>query len=201
MFGFKRNTLETKSGLFYLYDGIVLDFKPAVDNPFMEEKVDEPYAFDGYVIKKSIKHLLVPKGVKGFASDFMRGVEVKEQFELPEGLLNIGDNSSDFLNGAHCVFANCTLPVVVIPDSVKELGNYAFGSTRIECLQLSESLHSPYARQFKDSYIATLKLPFAWKSGVSLKDGSLQLTGRWFDHKNYGYLRWPSTKVGKIEFY
>jgi len=85
---------------------------------------------------------------------------------------------------------------------VTEIGIFAFGHSHIETLQLPESLHSPYGRQFKDSYIGTLLLPKEWKSGVTLgKDGRLQLNGWWFDDEKYGYLRWPSTAIGNLDFY
>jgi hypothetical protein len=99
---------------------------------------------------KSIHTFVVPKGVKGFVSDFMRNMHVIERFELPDGLLSIGNNTHDLGDiDAHCVFADCILPEVVIPDSVKEVGSFAFGHSHIESLQLSESLQSPYSRQFK----------------------------------------------------
>lgn len=196
--------LESESGTFFIDgDGIVFRFTPSNENPITEEKVDEHHAYYGFVVKKSIRHFVVPEGVKGFVSDFMRGIRVTERFELPEGLLTIGNNTHEVVgNDAHCVFADCILPMVVIPSSVKELGPFAFGHTRIECLQLPESLQSPYGRQFKDSFIDTLRLPKEWKDGVSLdKYGRLHLTGWWFSDDKYGYLRWPSTQVGKLEFY
>jgi len=199
----KEFALTSESGTFIVdSDGIVLRFEPSEGNPIIEEKVDEPQAYDGFVVKKSIKHLIVPAGVKGFVSDFMRGIRVLERFSLPNGLLCIGNNTCEVLdNDAHCVFADCILPTVVVPESVKELGSFAFGHTRIECLQLPESLHSPYGRQFKDSFIGTLRLPKEWKEGVSLDEyGRLHLTG-WFSDDKYGYLRWPSTHVEKLEFY
>lgn len=196
--------LRSESGTFYVDDeGIVLCFEPSEDNPITEEKVDEPQAYDGFIVKKSIKHLIVPEGVKGFVSDFMRGIRVLERFSLPDELLNIGNNTHGVVaKDAHCVFAECILPTVVVPESVKELGLFAFGHTRIECLQLPASLHSPYGRQFKDSFIGILRLPKEWKNGVSLdKYGCLHLTGWWFNDDKYGYLRWPSTYVEKLEFY
>lgn len=200
----KEYALTSESGTFYVDDeGIVLRFEPSEDNPIKEEKVDEPYAYDGFVVKKSIKHLIVPEGMKGFVSDFMRGISILERFVLPKGLLSIGKITHEFRDDdAYCVFSHSTLPTVVVPESVKELGSFAFGHTHIECLQLPESLHSPYGRQFKDSSIGTLRLPKEWKDGVSLdKYGSLHLTGAWFSDDKYGYLRGSSTHVEKLEFY
>ena len=196
--------LRSESGAFYIdNEGVVQRFEPSGDNPIMEEKVEEPQAYYGFVMKESIRHLIVPEGVKGFRSEFMRGISVMERFSLPDGLLCIGNNTHEVVtNDADCVFANCSLPTVIIPESVKELGSFAFGHTRIECLQLPESLHSPYGRQFKDSTIGILRLPKGWKEGVSLdKDGSLRLMGVWFSDDKYGYLRWQSTHVEKLEFY
>lgn len=199
----EKGVLKSESGNFYIdQDGIVLRFDPSVDNPFIEEE-SEKNANYTFTTNKSIRTFVVPKGVKGFVSDFMRDVRVVERFQLPEGLLSIGNNTYDLGDiDARCVFADCILPAVVIPGSVKEIGSFAFGHSYIDSLQLPESLHSPYGRQFKDSYIGSLMLPKAWKDGVSLgKYGELQLTGWWFDDKKYGYLRWPSTKIGKLEFY
>ena len=199
----EKGVLKSESGNFYIDQvGIVLRFDPSVDNSFIEEE-SEKNANYTFTTNKSIRTFVVPKGVKGFVSDFMRNVHIIERFELPEGLLSIGNNTHDLGNiDAHCVFADCILPEVVIPDSVKEVGSFAFGHSYIDSLQLPESLRSPYGRQFKDSYIGTLKLPKVWKEGVSLgKHGELHLTGWWFDDKKYGYLRWPSTKIGKLEFY
>lgn len=181
--------IESPSGKFLIDEnGIALSFEPSEDNEYIVEETD-----------KSIRTLIVPKGVKGFASDFMRGVRVIEKFELPDGLLSIGDNSFDFVHGQHCVFANCILPSVNIPKSVNEIGVFAFGHSRIEILQLPSTLHSPYGRQFKDSYIETLFLPKEWENIAYLdEDNRLVIE---LDSVNYGYLRWPSTTVGKLTFY
>ena len=86
-----------------------------------------------------------------------------------------------------------------IPNSVKEIGNFAFGHSRIEILQLPSTLHSPYVRQFKDSYIETLFLPKEWENIAYLDEhNSLVIE---LDSVNYGYLRWPGTTVGKLTFY
>ena len=189
---------ESESGRFYIdKDGIVQRFEPTEDNPFVDDDSD----YTVTKVHKAIHTLIVPKGVKGFVSDFMRGVRVTERFELPEGLISIGNNSFDIGDGVHCVFADCILPTVIIPQSVKVVGNFAFGHTRIETLQLPASLHSPYGRQFKDSHIETLRLPKAWKNMVSVdKDGFLKATDALYS-EDFGYLRWPSTHVERLELY
>ena len=198
-FKFIPKYIESSSGRFLVDDnGIALSFEPSEDNEYIVEKT-ELNAYNQHHPNKSIRTLIVPKGVKGFASEFMRGIRVIEKFELPDGLLSIGNNSFDFEHSQHCVFANCILPSVTIPNSVKEIGNFAFGHSRIEALQLPSSLRSPYGRQFKDSYIGTLVLPKEWENIAYFNERNRLLIE--LDSVNYGYLRWPSTTVSKLTFY
>ena len=194
--------LNSESGSFLVNEhGIAHHFEPADDNPFIKDEtvIEVKYT---YTTHKSIRTFIVPKGVKGFVSDFMRYTRVLDRFELPEGLLSIGNNSFDYDSECNCVFANCILPSVVIPESLTEIGIFAFGHSHIDSLQLPESLRSPYGRQFKDSSIGTLLLPDEWKDGVAVgKDGNLQLNGLWLDEKKYGYLRWPSSYMEHLAFY
>lgn len=196
-----RKDMVSESGTFFIdKNGIVQRFEPAKDNPFIEEEAE----FNGnytYKTQKSIRTMVIPNGVKGFVSDFMRGVRVTERFELPEGLERIGNNSFDIDTEESCVFANCILPSVIIPQSVQEIGNFAFGHSHIEVLQLPVSLHSPYGRQFKDSYIGTLRLPHEWKNKVSLDDDGHLSVNSTMDTEIFGYLRWPSTYVERLKFY
>lgn len=193
-----ESTLVSESGTFFIdKNGIVQRFEPAGDNPY----VDDASEYQITKISKSIRTMVIPNGVKGFVSDFMRGVRVTERFELPEGLERIGKNTFDIDMEESCVFANCILPSVVIPQSVQEIGNYAFGHSHIEVLQLPASLHSPYGRQFKDSYIGTLKLPHEWKNKVSLDDDGHLSVNSTMNTEFWGYLRWPSTYVERLKFY
>ena len=198
-FKFIPKYIDSSSGRFLVdNNGIALSFEPSEDNKYIIEET-ELNTYNQHHPNKSIKTLIVPKGVKGFASDFMRGVRVIEKFELPDGLLSVGNNSFDFEHSQHCVFANCILPSVTIPNSVKEIGNFAFGHSHIEALQLPSSLRSPYGRQFKDSYIGTLVLPKEWENIAYFNEHNRLVIE--LDSVNYGYLRWPSTTVSKLTFY
>ena len=193
--------LTSESGSFYIdKNGIVQQFEPAGDNPFIEEEAEfnDNYTYTTY---KSIRTMVVPNGIRGFASDFMHGVRVTECFELPEGLISIGNSSFDIDKKESCVFANCILPSVVIPQSVKEIGNFAFGHSHIEVLQIPVNLQSPYCRQFKDSYIGTLRMPNEWKGLVSLDKYNRLCVADSLDTDFYGYLQWPSTHIERLEFY
>ena len=198
----KETALHSKSGTFYIdCQGIVQRFEPATDNQFIEEETEIEVIYK-YTTHRSIHTFIVPEGVKGFDSGFMRGTRVLDRFELPEGLLSIGNNLFDQDGECNCVFANCILPKVIIPESVKEIGLYAFGHSHIDSIQLPKSLQSPYGRQFKDSFIGKLILPKEWEGEVSLEGkGSLRLNKDLFGDKNYGYLEWPSTRVLNLEFY
>ena len=190
--------IESSSGRFLVdNNGIALSFEPSEDNEYIIEET-ELNAYNQHHPNKSIKTLIVPKGVKGFASEFMREVRVIEKFELPDGLLSIGNNSFDFEHSQHCVFANCILPSVTIPNSVKEIGVFAFGYSRIETLQLPSSLRSPYGRQFKGSYIGTLVLPKEWENIAYFNERNRLVIE--LDSVNYGYLD-LLTNVDKLMFY
>ena len=191
--------IESQSGKFFVdKEGIALSFEPSKDNELIIEDTEFQKNYF-YHTNKTLRTFIVPEGVKGFVSDFLRDVRVIEKFEFPDGLLSIGNMSSGLAHKQHCVFANCILPSVSIPESVKEIGNFAFGHSLIDTLQFPPSLRSPYGRQFKDSHIGTLILPKEWENTVSLnEDCSLNVA---LGHENFGYLWWPSTRVEKLIFY
>lgn len=198
---FEERLLRSESGIFHIDDcGVVHRFEPSEDNPFIDEKTEfhKNYSTITY---KSIRTFIVPQGVKGFVSDFMRSTRELERFELPDGLLSLGNNSFDFNTACDCVFADCILPTVVIPESVKEIGRYAFGNSHIDCLQLPATLNSPYGRQFKDSYIATVRLPKEWEHGVSLVEGTLRFSRCLLDNEKYVGFWLAGTRVGSLEFF
>ena len=198
-FKFIPKYIESSSGRFLVdNNGIALSFEPSEDNEYIIEET-ELNTYNQHHPNKSIKTLIVPKGVKGFASEFMRGVRVIEKFELPDGLLSIGNNSFDFEHSQHCVFANCILPSVSIPDSVKEIGVLAFAYTNFETLQFPSAIHSTYGRQFLNSNIGTLMLPKEWENIAYFNEHNRLVIE--LDSVNYGYLDWHSTTVDKLMFY
>lgn len=196
--------IESQSGKFFIDEkGIALSFEPSKENEFIiEETTFEDYYV--YRTNRSIRTFIVPEGVKGFVSNFLFYTRVIERFELPNGLLSIGS----YTEPHHCsVFAGCILPSVNIPQSVKELGDFAFGHSRIETLQLPSSIRSPYGRQFKDSYIGTLIVPSEWKDFIFLGSDYHHLIPNTDNivadkhyYMNFGYLTWYSTYIGKLEF-
>lgn len=192
-------TLESESGLFQLDErGFAHSFEPAAGNPLVEETVNS----SNYLIETSasIRTFIVPDGVKGFGNNFMRGSRIIEKMELPNSLVSLGTGFSND-NPCHCVFANCVLPNVKLPNSLREIGIFAFGHTYIEELYIPKDLKSSYGRQFKDSYIGTLYLPKAWENDAHLnRNGGIEASFISFEGE-WGYLCWPSTKIGELKFY
>ncbi len=140
--------LKSESGSFICNEqGVALEFEPAPEN-MLEERC--------------YKTMIVPEGVTGFASDFGNRITVTERFVLPETLMEIGDYKADaLLSSAQNIFAGCRLPTVIIPESVRYLGLYAFGGSRINTLCLPTDFKNkitPYNRQFKDAKIRTVFL-------------------------------------------
>lgn len=204
MLFFKKKFLESESGVFHIdNEGMLTSFQPSADNPIVEEKIEEPLAYYGYLIKKSIGHLVIPKGVRSFVDDMFRGITVKERLELPEGLISIGNIDSNG-NYRGCVFSHSVLPEVIIPESVKELGTFAFGGSHIDYLRIPSGIKSPGLRQFKDSCIGTLCLPKEWKDTFFLKNSflekkNIQLCFGLSWSETHGYLTFDST-IDHLEF-
>ena len=61
------------------------------------------------------------------------------------------------------------------------------------------SLVMDSAQVGQDSYIENLVLPSNWKDTISV-DSYNHLKAK-LDYNDFGYLIWPSTLVGKLEFY
>ncbi|MDE5870783.1 MAG: leucine-rich repeat domain-containing protein [Muribaculaceae bacterium] len=72
---------------------------------------------------------------------------------LPETVTSIGSYNTP---GPFC---GCYLPEVILPESLRFIGKYAFSSSYIEKLVVRASTESPYLRQFKDSTIRKVYLP------------------------------------------
>lgn len=191
---YTERILTSESGRFHLNGvGIVQRFEPSGDNPLMEE-------CEG-ICRHVIDTLIVPGGVRGFCDEFLRSVHVKSRFELPDSLVSIGGTTAF----PGCVFADCDLPLVVIPEGVREIGTFAFGNARIETLQMP-LVRCEYARQFKEARIGTLRLPGVLRNSVALRGSSLHTDGELpvGNERELGWLRsicCNDTQIGKLEFY
>ncbi len=147
-------TFTSKSGKFCHIGGIVHSFTPSAGN-VIEGGID---ASDGHTDEirhydHAIRTLIVPEDVKGFAAEFLMGWAVTEQVTFPDTLTAIGTDE------VHNVFSRCFLPEIILPQSVKEIGRFAFGHSYIRKLSVNRANTSKYNRQFKDSTIEKLYLP------------------------------------------
>lgn len=183
--------LHTESGTFTIdKKGIVVRFVPNPDNIVQEKtEIRKNYTYTTY---RTLRTFIVPKGVIGFPSNFLRDTKVSERFELPEDLESIGTIiPDDIMESVMCVFADCILPEVIFPKSLKSIGAYAFGHCHIASIQIPSSLRSPYGRQFKDSYINLVKLPKEWNTGEMEFEDHYLYTGTQKAFSNdFGYLTW-----------
>lgn len=203
--------LTSESGLFYVDAvGAVWRFESAVDNPFMDTVEDLGHSvhllgfhpfFDGFRGKwhKTIRTLIIPQGVTEFCEGFMRGVHVLERFELPKGITRFG------FNGFGCVFAECRIPFVVIPETVQELGCFCFGNSLIHRLRLPLLNRCKYERQFKGSTIEVLELPSVFKGCVRIDEWNSLEFCRKCDLPDgpFGCLGsiGVNARVGRLQFY
>ncbi|MDE5796780.1 MAG: leucine-rich repeat domain-containing protein, partial [Muribaculaceae bacterium] len=147
--------LKSESGVFSCIGGKVTAFTPAAHN-VIEGGLEALEAWgDGWKhYENAVRTLIVPSGIRSFSDRFLRDWAVTDLFILPDTLESIGDE-----NMVGCVFANCFLPEVVLPESLRFIGTFAFGHSYIKRLVIRETIKSPYLRQFKDTTIEQLYLP------------------------------------------
>ena len=100
---------------------------------------------------KKLYTLHIPEGVTVLKEEAFRYYTVLDKMTLPDSLQLMG-------TGHGCVLADCKLPNVVIPKTLRILGDYAFGHSSLRSLRLPENATWEYARQFKEGEIGTLYL-------------------------------------------
>lgn len=203
--------LISESGRFHVDAvGVVRCFEPAEDNPLVDEVEDlgcSPYLSENNHLRedvcvkwhKTIHTLIIPQGVTEFCDGFMSGVHVLERFELPKGITRFG------FNGFGCVFAECRIPFVVIPETVQELGCFCFGNSLIHRLRLPLLNRCKYERQFKGSTIEVLELPSVFKGCVRVDEWNSLEFCRKCDLPDgpFGCLGsiGVNARVGRLQFY
>ncbi|MCD8109956.1 MAG: leucine-rich repeat domain-containing protein [Clostridiales bacterium] len=136
----KEIILKSKSGLF-LCDA---EYYAYAFYPSLQNMVGE----------SAVRNLIIPEGVAGFADSFCRSLTVVEQFSIPNTVKSIGSNwyTKEYCpNGADSegVFADCRLPTVILPESLKLLGIFAFGNSEIDTLCLPANYRSWRCTKFR----------------------------------------------------
>lgn len=153
------------------------EFVPEAHN-VIPEGISGPNSIDNDRLENyspAVRTMIVPSGVKGFCDDFFRGGAVTDIFLLPDSLETIGNGEKEPF-ACECVFADCLLPEVVIPESVRYIGKFCFGASVIEKLVIRAAMDLPYLRQFKDSTIRKLYLPLSL-----LRKGQENPGFHWYD--------------------
>ena len=153
-----NEVLTSESGKFYCNDGLVCRFEPSSYNE-SPDGIDAPqgHGHGMWHYDTAVRTMIVPDGVRGFCDEFFMGGAVTDIFILPDSLESIGNDSVDSIG---CVFINCFLPEVVIPKNVRFIGKYCFGRSYIKKMVIRKTNQAPYLRQFKDSTIEKLYLPY-----------------------------------------
>ena len=122
--------------------------------------------------------------------------------DFPKSLRAIGTTN---VAGAFCW---AKLPHVELPETLEELGCYAFASSEMASVRIPKGLRSIYNRQFKGSYIGTLYLPEEFRAADGFCDNRDCETGEqyayiesmlesivindnhnWETGEQYGYIR------------
>ena len=136
--------LKNKSGSFWVDDaGVLLRFDCAYGNEVGAASSDSPV--------RQIYELHIPEGVTVLQEDAFREYDILWDLTLPDSLEVLG-------TGHGCAFSGSRLPEVRIPETLKTLGIYAFGSSCIHDLYLPEKMPWPYARHFKSACIGALHI-------------------------------------------
>lgn len=148
-------------------NGKLLSFEPSAENPisWSEEKFhDLTSEF------KNLATLIIPEGVVSLPKEFMCGYKITERMEFPSSLLYIGNYGPDAKEDQSSVFAWAILPEVIVPKTVKMIGNFAFGKSYVKRMVFEGIVSCQYARQFKESEIEELVISEAmWEEkGMNL---------------------------------
>ncbi|MGM9550227.1 MAG: leucine-rich repeat protein [Faecousia sp.] len=133
--------LHNESGTFYVDKlGVLQDFCCSPEN-----NADNC----SYQDTKKLYTLHIPEGVTVLKEEAFRDYTILYKMTLPSSLRLMG-------TGHGCVLADCKLPNVVMPKTLRILGDYAFGHSSLRSLRLPENAAWEYARQFKEGEIGTL---------------------------------------------
>jgi len=163
--------------------------------------VDEKHQQSGKgYIEGTYDYLIIPEGVTGFAPDFYRWCNIKNKLVLPDSLTSIGfGNEINSIENYGCVFANCVLPDVILPESLEMIGKFAFGNSRLNSLRIPENLNKLqqcYLRQFKETIIEKLYLPLLYKP--SNADSRVKIVHLYDDYEQLATGRLDKIHRGRI---
>lgn len=138
---------------------------------------------------KKLYTLHIPEGVTVLKEDAFREYTIVEKLTLPNSLLLMG-------TGHGCAFAECSLPDVVIPETLQIMGTGAFGGSFLRSLWLPENAQWEYARQFKGSEIGILYLSEKYREESDDPQLCWHICGQGYLNS----LRVNSVRIGEIRW-
>lgn len=135
--------IENQSGQFFVdADGVLMDWNAP-------EGADD------------LPELVIPAGIKAINGSLFSELKLSGPLHLPDTLRFIGSGAKD-----NC-FAGCTLPQVILPNSLELFGIFAFGGCHIGCLTIPPGFEKNYrhigTRQFQSSTIDEIRVPPAYR--------------------------------------
>lgn len=112
-------------------------------------------------VKENVWRCLdIPEGVRVIPEWAFRNCEIMGRLTFPKSLRVIS-------TGGAGAFSWSKLPHVELPETLEELGDFAFGHSSMRSVRIPKGLKSEYGRQFKESSIGTLYLPEEFRADGS----------------------------------
>lgn len=137
------NKITNKTGTFTIDDnGVLTKYQSTMDNQVQENVW---------------RCLDIPEGVRVVPEWAFRDCEILERLTFPKSLRMIS-------TGGAGAFSWSKLPHVELPETLEELGDFAFGYSSMRSVRIPRGLGSIYNRQFKEAIIGTLYLPEEFRS-------------------------------------
>lgn len=139
-------------------------------------------------VKENVWRCLdIPEGVRVIPGGAFFRCEILERLTFPKSLRVISTGDPVYAG----VFSQSKLLHVELPNTLEELGYYAFASSTMRSVRIPKGPKSEYGRQFKDSRIGTLYLPEEFRNdqcgfGSSAKYESVYAYGYIYSLHNAG---------------
>ena len=173
------NKITNKTGTFTIDDNGVLKEYQSTEVNQVEENV--------------WRCLDIPEGVRVIPEWAFRDCEILDRLTFPKSLRIIS-------TGGAGAFSWSKLPHVELPETLEELGDFAFGHSSMRSVRIPKGLRSIYNRQFKESAIGTLYLPEEFRADDTPCGFSEKYE---WGKEQYGYIRSMlvnNVEIGEIVF-
>ena len=173
------NKITNKTGTFTIDDNGVL-------KEYQSTEVNQ-------VAENVWRCLDIPEGVRVIPEWAFRDCEILDRLTFPKSLRIIS-------TGGAGAFSWSKLPHVELPETLEELGDFAFGHSSMRSVRIPKGLCSIYNRQFKGSSIGTLYLPEEFRADDTPRGFCEKYE---WGKEQYGYIRSMlvnNVEIGEIVF-